>query len=817
MVYKSLTYTVLVSTSFASLGIATASHAQPTATSTAASISPQFSLSLSTPRNGDTENSFGQVSAFFPLFQSPGRHLTFLSTTGQADTEGNLSGSLSVGHRFALSDRTLLGTHLAYDIRDTGQNTFSQLGLGAELKGPQWETFINGYLPIGDTSAAVGDSASSSQIVDSRFENNQLLLVTGSMQTVESALGSVEIGAGTQLGNFGKYGNLWGYGRAYTVADVVGGSAQLDHRWGNRLRLGLGVQSDGVFGTQVFASVGTRLGRRQKNRTESPTDNSPGDSSPEVSIQTGLLSVWSQLAASEIQRNSGVLVRSEMRGDERTTQVAINPETDEAYQILHVTPDTATANQGDGTAENPFTTLGTGTADTDNTGLRNVVDGDLLYVQVGDSRTNAIAPFTVPANVQIHTSAAAPTLSTQLGNVTLPGDTERPLISAGGNNGITFAAGNNTVSGFEIVESDNGIYLNEPTGTVEINNNLIRNPSARAIFVEQSTGDADLTIANNQIETATTDGVRVNLTDTANLAIALTENQIDTISNADGDGIDIEVNGTSTAAISINNNQITGAGNSGIELETCGDSSAIACNANFSATVSNNTVSNSGGDGILFFHNSNQSAQLTVSDNTVQQSGIAQTGVTRNADNPLPAPGNGGYGIMAATFADGDLEIAIARNTITDTQDEKIAILNNLSTSDASALTTAAPSVVATIENNILSGSGEGIIAASDVSVVSGSVSDPAPLNETALCLQLQGNTSENGYYLSNGLVATPAAPAPAVTLARAGTFERANISDNTGTLTTSGTLTFSALPLSALGPSTITSDGSTSGTCTIP
>ncbi|MEL7225407.1 MAG: hypothetical protein AAGL17_11210, partial [Cyanobacteria bacterium J06576_12] len=57
----------------------------------------------------------------------------------------------------------------------------------------------------------------------------------------------------------------------------------------------------------------------------------------------------------------------------------------ERYRFRHVTPDAADANQGDGSVSAPFTTLGASTADTDNTGLRSVASGDLVYVQVGDS------------------------------------------------------------------------------------------------------------------------------------------------------------------------------------------------------------------------------------------------------------------------------------------------------------------------------------------------------------------------------------------------------------------------------------------------
>ncbi|MEL7225408.1 MAG: inverse autotransporter beta domain-containing protein [Cyanobacteria bacterium J06576_12] len=331
MVRPSLTCALFASTTVLALGTANAAQAQ-SVNSTAADlqISPRFDIDFSTPRSGDEGNSFGQVNAFFPLFQAPGRHLTFVSTTGRLNTQGNLGGNVAVGHRLAMGNSMVLGGYAAYDVRDTGQNTFNQIGLGAELKGPQWETFVNGYIPVGTTSAAVGEASDGSQVTGTRFEGNQLLLVTGGLQPFESALGSVEVGVGAQLSGFGRYGNLWGYGRAYYVDDSIGGSVQLDHRVRDRFRVGLGAQSDRIFGTQVFASVGTSLGGGQRGRSR----NSTAEKSESTADNQSTESLWPQLAASSIQRNSSILVRSEMRGTASETQVAVNPETGEHYRQL---------------------------------------------------------------------------------------------------------------------------------------------------------------------------------------------------------------------------------------------------------------------------------------------------------------------------------------------------------------------------------------------------------------------------------------------------------------------------------------------------
>ncbi|MGD1898228.1 MAG: inverse autotransporter beta domain-containing protein [Phormidesmis sp.] len=820
MRYQSLAFALGVSGSLTGICLATAiaqptesspesspepSTEQPTETTAAdLQISPRFGIDLNTPRNGDNDRSFSQISAFFPVFQTPNRHLTFFNTSGRVDTDGNLGGNVSVGHRFAVSNGTIIGGYAAYDLHNTGQNTFNQIGLGAEAIGQNWTAHLNGYIPIGDTSAATGSATGNGSVVDAQFQNNQLLLTTGGLQLVETALSSAEAGMSLKLGDFGNYGDLWGASSVYYLSDSLGGSAQLEHRLGDRFRLAIGAQSDGVFGTQVFASIGTSFGGAHKV--------SAPDSAPDSAQSRS----WAERVAAPIARNNRILVQSETQGTDSETLVAINPETRQAYDFRHVTPDAANANAGDGSANSPFTTLGTGMADTANTGLRDIEAGEIVYVRAGDSQSNAIAPFTIPAGVQVYSEAIATTLPTQLGNILLPssGTGIRPRVNADGNDGITLTGGNNRVSGFEIENSNNGIQLDNPSGRVSIENNLIRSASNRALFLDQSAGEADIIITNNTIDTAIQDGIRVELTNSANLSLAITNNAIQSISDRNGDGIDIEVNDDAIAALNITNNQIDRAGNSGIELETCGNTTTTACNASFTAAVTGNTVTRSGGDGILFFHNSDQPAQLTIANNQVQQSGVNRTGVTLNADNPLPVPGNGGFGIMAAAFADGDLNITIENNTVTDSQDEKIAIINTLESNTASAATSAAPTVNASIQNNTLSGTGAGLIAGNDISVISGATS--GSLSLPAVCLKLQSNATNGGYFLANGLTGTtnpPSVPAP---IATPGTFSQTagNTTDN---LIATGTLTFPTAPLSALGPLSVSSAGDTTSLCTLP
>ena len=791
MLSRSVTAALFLCGFSATLGLGTAARSQdPKPAATDFSISPRFDIDLNTSRIDD-RRSFGQVSAFFPLFQIEGRHVTYLNTVGRIDTSGDLGGSAAFGHRLAVDKDRVLGGYIAYDIRDSGAATFNQIGLGAEVMGQTWTAHLNGYIPVGRTSSQVGGSTSGDRLVEAQFQGNQLLLVTGGQQVVESALGSVEAGASFQLGNFGRYGNLWSLGSAYYIDNSLGGSLQLEHRVGDRFRVGLGAQSDGVFGTQVLASIGTSFGGVGRSA------KGEGGDRP-----------WAKVVSARVNRNNNIAIRQEVRGTAETSQVAVDPQTGETYRFRHVTPDAEAANQGDGSAESPFSTLGSDRADGENTGLSGVEAGEIVYVRVGDSRESAIAPFTIPAGVQVYSEASLTALSTQLGEVALPGSGTgiRPLVRGG----VALAGGNNRISGFEIDSATNGIAIADPIGSIVVENNLVRNVANRAVSITQSIDTANITISNNTIDNAVNDGIRVELTDTADLTLAIDNNQINNIASADGDGIDIEANDSSQLAIALNNNRIDRAGNSGIELETCGNTTADACNANFTATVTGNTINNSGGDGILFFHNSNQPAQLAIANNRVAQSGVDQTGVTQNVGNPLPAPGNGGFGIATVTFADGDLSLRIENNTVVDSQDEKIAVINNLQNNAASA-TTAAPAVDAAIRGNTLSGEGVGAIASNDVLVISGS--QPGTPNMPLVCLELRENEIEQRIFLANGLAIAPPINQNVFT---PGSFAQTadSIADN---LISSGTLTFQSGPLAAFGTVPIVSAGATTSDCSLP
>ncbi|NJM96550.1 MAG: hypothetical protein HC800_04520 [Phormidesmis sp. RL_2_1] len=138
-------------------------------------LTPSFSADFNSPRNGDNGRSFTRINGFIPLIQTAGKRVTFISSSARVDSGGHWGGTFALGQRWRL-DNMLLGSYASYDVRDTGNSTFNQLGLGMELLGDTWDVHFNSYIPIGNTSSQIGDATATHQVLNSFFREISYLL-----------------------------------------------------------------------------------------------------------------------------------------------------------------------------------------------------------------------------------------------------------------------------------------------------------------------------------------------------------------------------------------------------------------------------------------------------------------------------------------------------------------------------------------------------------------------------------------------------------------------------------------------------------------
>jgi trimeric autotransporter adhesin len=335
------------------------------------------------------------LDGFIPLGQNPGHNITFLAPRLLLDNDGNFGGSLLLGHRFydMESDRTY-GGYFGLDVRETGESNFSQLGLGLESLGEQWDFRVNAYIPLGGSRNLIAESETNTGVLTStQFQGNQLMLSSRQEQQLtqvyETALLGLDAEAGVRVarwstGDLRAFGGLYYYD-AEGTDDTLGWRVRLEARPIQNLSLGLGLQEDDLFGTNLQASVRFLFPR---SRPHGPiTDNT------EVVARLG----------NPLGRTPTIVVDTQV--DTRTsvqesTEPLRNPEEEQAYRFIHV----ALGSQGgNGTVERPFGTV--------QQALNAAVsDGNtIVYVDAGNNAT--IPAFTIPDRVRVLSQAPVQTLA----------------------------------------------------------------------------------------------------------------------------------------------------------------------------------------------------------------------------------------------------------------------------------------------------------------------------------------------------------------------------------------------------------------------
>ncbi|MEM7066560.1 MAG: hypothetical protein AAF572_25755 [Cyanobacteria bacterium P01_B01_bin.77] len=359
----------------------------PTETGAAAlRLQPFFNINYN---EGAGFTGFSSVGGFLPLVQIPGQNVTFIDGRVSVDNTGNFGGGLQAGYRALLNDSTIWGAYAGLDVRSTGDRTFTQASIGTELLGEDWDLTFNANLPLGNARQVV---ATETQVVNPQFVANQLAFDEQQIDQVQAAVTTVSLDGGLELLDFGEKSSLWGRGGVYYLGGEasqtsLGIRASLDYRIQNNLRVGLGVQNDGVFGTNAVFSVSALLGAPARR----PSDT-------EENSQARL---WSR-AAEPIARTNTVLI------EERTdvsilpaSLVAINPDTNQVFVFHHVDPTTGVAT-ATGTFEAPLDTIANAT----NIATANA--DNIIYVQAGD----AGGAFTLPDGIDVRSVGPTQLLTT---------------------------------------------------------------------------------------------------------------------------------------------------------------------------------------------------------------------------------------------------------------------------------------------------------------------------------------------------------------------------------------------------------------------
>lgn len=682
-------------------------------------ILPQFGGQITTGPGSGSDRSYGAIEGFIPLRQIPGQDLTFLQGRLSLTTDNaQLGGNLLLGHRFfSANQQRIFGSYLAYDVRDTGNNTFSQLGLGLESLG-NWDIRLNAAFPLGTASQTVSETVLSNRFlsVDSTNFQGNFLLATGNAQSLvhrrlETALRTIDLETGTRLASLGA-GDLRGYGGLYYysgdgVADTVGWRLRLEARPNNALNFGLALQRDDLFGTHLTARFGFSF--------------SGGRSQP-IPPRSTLARMGQMVDRSAtipvLQRNAQLTLQRYIS----TPTALTNPKTGQPWFFHHVVLGN---NSGNGSIETPFGTVQVALANSRSDG------NSIVYVQAGNN--SIIPPFGVPDAVQVLSTGPQQLLTALEATVPLPLSNSGLYPSVvgvvGQGNGVIQLGNNTTLSGFDVTVEDptpvsgRGIHGIQAVGVenVTIRQNIVRNGFGEGIYLENASGtlnildnqvygtrhnpDPQYTEFNSGIFLSNYNGKPVNATIQGNL-VEYKPGQ----TSYDADGIEVNLCRdfagevppytpctTPTQGIyQIVNNRVTGDGT------TTGGADGIDTNVGSSGqgtfVIQNNLVEKTPDNGITFDGAGTAQATFTINNNTLQNIGRrgitvemlnetkANLTITNNQISNLPNDG-----MRLQVFGNSVLQANISGNRITQGGGDGIEI--ELGNSDDSASDTSQATV----------------------------------------------------------------------------------------------------------------------------
>ena len=754
----------------------------------APSVSTDASLLIS-PRLGVGHTTSGagfdgttQFRGFIPLDQEEGRSLTFFEPQFLLDNDGQVGGNLLFGHRqYSRRSDRIFGGYISLDNREPEEDDFYQIGLGLETLGRIFDGRINGYIPLGDTSNVIDEETFISGATGvSNFEGNQLILsstVTERLRRVEEfALAGFDAEVGAKIADWNDGdGDLRGFAGFYfydtaRVDSTLGYRLGLEVRPVQNLQLGVSVQGDELFGTNVVGTFGLTF----------PRVRPKGPIAEEDMVVARL--------GEPTRRIASIAVETAETFEDTTSLIEMplmNPEEEEAYRFVHVT---LGATGGDGTFESPFGTVQAALDDT-------ISDGNnIVYVDAGSNP--AIPAFAVPDRVRVLSQGPtqelaglpfpgfpedasrlpfSPTVNFDGGilvELPLSGDGNFPLIQGGADTLVTM--GNSTVlsgfildggtnaiaaTGVENVEiRDNtitgagrGIFLSDVSGSVILFNNTISNTTGgpgegQGIFVNNTLSDAvEVSIARQEI-TGTSTGIDV----TADGSISVTANpqQIvtvtdTTVEDSGAEGLRFQASAAGNQAVTVTDSTVTGSGGEGILISATNTGSQ-------EVTIEDSRIARSGGNGITVIGgttdgSSTAAQEIFINDNRIANNTAAGISITASevATQELAIGGNtiinnGGAGIVAIA------ENVAFQEFVTDAANDSLGISNNVISGNggqAISLTSFdSATMVADIQGN---GSVGNDATDGDIAVTTNA-------NTNEVCVLLSDNVTQSSIQLNN-------------------------------------------------------------------
>ncbi|MCP4126694.1 MAG: hypothetical protein GY753_06485, partial [Gammaproteobacteria bacterium] len=583
------------------------------------------------------------VAGLLPFHQTSSSLLygDFRLTHSTADTH---EFNAVLGRRFLTADSNwILGGHLAYDRRRsrTGRN-YNQLGVGFEALGKKYDFRANYYHPTTDKTFLGYGGAT--------YSGNNLTI----HKMYEEALRGFDAEVGfnpSLISGMETRFYLGGYHYKGDVADDATGvrlRAELKPR--QNMTVGLSFENDDLFGSKGMLEFRYSFGYSDKRARRTLTQRMTEFTRRDIDI-----------------RETSGLPLSDAMGDgiDGLEHLGLS----DMIHIDNTNPDGA---GGDGTAENPYSTIDY--CDT-GAGPAGCQDADtLVYVHYGDGTDSGMdIGFTMPSGQAIigegynffglGGKGLFPMVSNTGGpTIELNDDTEVAGldISYLDTSAAIYGSGMSNVSihhNMINAPDGSGIGLESVSGSVSIGHNTIDADDA-GLWIDVSSGDtATATIDHNEIDageygivletsnsgTELTASVTRNTVTNGGLAMGIYDGAMQDITVANntfsgegseggkyGDGAQVWVYGwggddPSTQTVTLNNNTIAAEGDDAAVLISAqgGEGSTLTQNVN----MTGNTISSEGGEAVVavnYMYDGQTGTNLqniTLTDNTITTSG----------------------------------------------------------------------------------------------------------------------------------------------------------------------------------------------------
>jgi hypothetical protein len=429
-----------------------------------------------------SKRTLGEADLFVPIVQDP-RTLWFGNLRGRFDDQSNREGNLGLGVRRMLGGGWNLGGYGYLDRRKSESGQFySQVTLGGEALGRDWDLRANAYLPQGDrvrdlgSTTTVTTTAGGASFVSIAGSTVQIVTPGATTMTAVSTVEEralrgydAELGWRVPLFDLDAPRELRVYAGGFRFKDEVAkvqgprlrlelAMAELPYLWrGAQLIAGVEAQDDNVRGGQRFLSVRLRVPLGGGDERASPRG------------------VQERRMTAPVMRDVDIVTQGRTVSSSTTTAEPALVET---------------------------ATLSTGQSFflVDST----VIDGSQVPAAVAAAGANSLVilsgTFNAGAQIVLQSGQTVTSGGATLALRTSSGRTGSLATSAGTVNAgddAFFMGGNSTLSGLSINGTHTGITNNVSGATIENNTIVINNTSGTAVGIVGSSDGA--AIRNNTI------------------------------------------------------------------------------------------------------------------------------------------------------------------------------------------------------------------------------------------------------------------------------------------------------------------------------